>query len=131
MKKQPIAESRNTNKMKKQLNEIKRMQQLAGLLKENQYDYRLPNSSVYTVNSNTVDDVFYNTSWSHAFNKRLLKSLLDSGNLFFCTAQNQKYLIYIVEDDITVLDTNNEIVDSEKNKELNNAVNYIISYKTK
>jgi len=131
VKKQPIAESRNTNKMKKQLNEIKRMQQLAGLLKENQYDYRLPNSSVYTVNSNTVDDVFYNTSWSHAFNKRLLKSLLDSGNLFFCTAQNQKYLIYIVEDDITVLDTNNEIVDSEKNKELNNAVNYIISYKTK
>jgi len=131
VKKQPIAESRNTNKMKKQLNEIKRMQQLAGLLKENQYDYRLPNSSVYTVNSNTVDDVFYNTSWSHAFNKRLLKSLLDSGNLFFCTAQNQKYLIYIVEDDITVLDTNNEIVDFEKNKELNNAVNYIISYKTK
>lgn len=34
-----------------------------------------------------------------------------------------------IDDDITVLDTNNEIVDFEKNKELKDAVNYIISHK--
>ena len=121
--------------MKEQINEIKRMQFLAGLLKENQYDsmYKLPNNkNVSIVDSSIVDDIFYGTSWAQTFNKRLLKQLLTSKNLFVTKIGGfgQKYLIYIDGNDITVLDVNSEIVDHEKNKELNNAVNSIIDYKT-